>query len=172
LVLFGPPEWVQASFSILRDNSTTTDGFEVEFGYADKRIRMASNPFEAGEMKRFKACFTAGSWHCVGLDPQEAALRSGQMPWMADYASQDTQHAVQYHSQVDTTIETRPEQIGAGYYQAFYRQLALAIKGEAGLPVTAQSACELIYTLTLAEQSAKTGRRLNWDYTAIEYTTG
>ncbi|RBP85198.1 oxidoreductase [Marinomonas rhizomae] len=166
LNLFGPPKWLHASIDKLRDGSQTHDWFEVELGYDDKRIRLASTPFEAGDMRRFNARFTKGSWQCVGLDPQEEALRAGQMPWDVSFPSKATQQKITRfvaHSQED--IESIQETATQGDYTAFYAQLRNAILGKGEAPVAMEHACQLIYLICLAEQSAESGQRMSWSYT-------
>jgi scyllo-inositol 2-dehydrogenase (NADP+) len=166
LCLFGPPKWMHASIDRLREGSQTHDWFEVELGYDDKRVRIASTPFEAGEMRRFNARFTKGSWQCVGLDPQEEALRAGQMPWDTSFPSRAAQQRNTRfiaHSQDD--IDVVPEEATQGEYAAFYAQLRDAILGKGEAPVSMEHACQLIYGLCLAEQSAESGQRMVWNYT-------
>jgi predicted dehydrogenase len=170
LCLFGTPDWVQASIDVLREGGQTADTFEIELGYGNKRIRLGHSTFEASEMCRFNARFTKGSWQCFGLDPQEAALRAGQMLWEADFPSraveQSSQRFVSLSS--DTTpsdsinrIQETPTQ---GEYTAFYGQLRDAILYKKEAPVSMENACELVYGLCLAEESSKSGQRLTWNY--------
>lgn len=166
LSLFGPPKWLHASIDKLRDGSQTHDWFEVELGYDDKRVRLASTPFEAGDMRRFNARFTKGSWQCVGLDPQEEALRAGQMPWQDEFPSKAAQQIITRfvaHSQDD--IESIQEAATQGDYAAFYAQLRDAILDKGEAPVAMEQACQLIYLICLAEQSAESGQRMSWGYT-------
>ena len=166
LFLFGAPKWLHASIDSLREGCQTHDWFELELGYDDKRIRLGSTPFEAGEMRRFNARFTQGSWQCVGLDSQEEALRAGQMPWQPEFPSQAAQQRnTRFVAHTQNDIETFQEQATQGEYAAFYRQLGEAIVGKGDAPVPMEQACQLIYGLCLAEQSAETGQRVAWDYT-------
>lgn len=165
LSLFGPPKWLHASIDKLRDGSQTHDWFEVEFGYDDKRVRLASTPFEAGEMRRFNARFTKGSWQCVGLDPQEEALRAGQMPWEADFPSRAAEQKItRFVAHSQDNIDYVQEAATHGEYAAFYGQLRDAILGKGEAPVSMEQACQLIYLLCLAEQSAESGQRMSWGY--------
>ncbi|WP_191601662.1 Gfo/Idh/MocA family oxidoreductase [Marinomonas algicola] len=164
--LFGIPNWLHASIDALREGSTTADWFELELGYKDKRIRLGSTPFEAGEMRRFNARFTKGSWQCIGLDPQEDALRAGQMPFNVDFPSLGGQQTItRYVAPNQNSIESISENTSAGDYGQFYAQLRRAILGQSESPVSMVQACQLIYGLCLAEQSSIEGQRLNWEYT-------
>lgn len=163
LALLGTPDWVSASIDTLRDGGQAADWFEIELGYGQSRVRLGSTPFEAGQMRRFNARFTKGSWQCFGLDAQEDALRAGQLPDDSDYAN-TPQAAVCYHAQTIQDIEAQKEQVSAGQYLHFYDQLAAAIQGAGEPPVTAKHACELVYGLELALASAAQGQRLTWQY--------
>ncbi|MCB5162521.1 Gfo/Idh/MocA family oxidoreductase [Marinomonas algarum] len=165
LCLFGPPKWLHASIDSLRDNSQTHDWFEIELGYDDKRIRLASTPFEAGDMRRFNARFTQGSWQCVGQDPQEEALQVGQMPWEPYFPSKASQQRnTRFVASSQGDIEPILESSTQGCYASFYRQLRDAILGKADAPVSMKQACQLVYLLGLAEQSAESGQRMSWWY--------
>ncbi|TYL49296.1 Gfo/Idh/MocA family oxidoreductase [Marinomonas sp. IMCC 4694] len=167
LCLFGPPKWLHASIDTLRDNSLTHDWFEIELGYDDRRVRLGSTPYEAGDMRRFNARFTQGSWQCVGLDPQEEALRSGQRPWESYFPSKAAQQKVtRFVAHAQDEIEGVVEPSTQGDYAAFYGQLRDAILGKGKAPVALEQACQLVYLLCLAEQSAESGQRMSWNYSA------
>jgi len=167
LCLFGKPDWVQASIDTLREGGQTADTFEVELGYGDKRIRLGHSSFEASGTRRFNARFIKGAWQCVGLDPQEEALRAGQMPWEKAFPSralmQSNKRFVVQHS---GTIEITQEEPTQGSYVTFYAQLRDAILYKKEAPVSMENACQLVYGMCLAEESAKSGQRLPWNYVA------
>ncbi|MBJ7536408.1 Gfo/Idh/MocA family oxidoreductase [Marinomonas transparens] len=166
ICLFGVPDWIQSSIGSLREGGSVADWFELELGYKDKRICLGSTPFEAGEMRRFNGRFTKGSWQCIGLDPQEAALRAGQMPWDSSYPSLGAQQRVtRYLASDQNAIVPLDDTLKAGDYRQFYAQLGNAILGTGEAPVSMEQACQLIYGLCLVEQSAMEGKRLNWNYT-------
>jgi len=167
LCLLGTPDWIQASIDILREGGKTADTFEMELGYGDKRLRLGHSSFEAGDMRRFNARFTKGSWQCVGLDPQEDALRAGQMPWESEFPSKAAEQSNQrFVAQASNQIEKVEEDPTQGSYAAFYGQLRDAILYKKEAPVPMKDACELVYGLCLAEESAKSGQRLSWNYVA------
>lgn len=165
LYLFGPPRWLHASIETLREGGRVPDWFELELGYDDKRIVLGSTPFEAGEMRRFNARFSKGSWQCMGLDPQEEALRDGHRPWEKDFPSQAMQQNItRFVAHSQSEIETIKEAAVSGSYVAFYRQLKHAILERGEAPVSTKQACQLVYGLCLAEQSSLSGQRLDWKY--------
>ncbi|ETX12132.1 oxidoreductase [Marinomonas ushuaiensis DSM 15871] len=172
LCLFGKPDWVQASIDTLREGGQTADTFEVELGYGDKRIRLGHSSFEASGTRRFNARFTKGSWQCVGLDPQEEALRAGQMPWEKTFPSRAAEQSnKRFVLQNSGAVEMTQEEPTQGSYIEFYKQLRDAILCEKTVhkkqaPVSMSDVCQLVYGLCLAEESAKSGQRLPWNYVA------
>ncbi|TDO97474.1 Gfo/Idh/MocA family oxidoreductase [Marinomonas balearica] len=167
LHLLGTPDWINASIDRLRDDSQTHDSFELELGYKGHRVKLGSSPFEAGRVMRFNARFTGGSWQCHGLDPQEEALRKGQLPNDSEYAKAGVaQHFALFQAtqhDVDQITETK-ERPNFGDYGAFYKALRLSIQGEGATPVSHTEACELVYALNLALESDRLGQRLVWSY--------
>ena len=165
LSLLGTPDWVQANIDTLREGGQTADTFEMELGYGDKRIRLGHSSFEAGEMRRFNAQFTKGSWQCIGVDPQEEALRANQMPWEESFPSKgENQTSRRFCAPDQVTVEVVSESSKVGEYAEFYTQLRKAILGEGEPPVSLTDACQLVYGLCLAEESFAKGQRLAWNY--------
>ncbi|WP_051207956.1 Gfo/Idh/MocA family oxidoreductase [Saccharospirillum impatiens] len=165
LHLLGSPDSLQASLKVLRTGGTTPDWFEVMLYYPDLQVTLGSTPFEAGPMRRFNARFEQGSWHCWGLDPQEEALRGGQMPWLAAYPDAgQAQTAKRYSASDDGRVTEQPDDCSAGQYQAYFKSLARAIHTRSEPPVSLNDARALLYTLELAEQSSSEGKRLDWNY--------
>lgn len=158
LLLLGPPESVYANLRPLRAGSEVTDWFEVQLNYPDAVVVAGSTPYEAGDMRRFNARFERGSWQCWGLDPQEEALRAGQMPDHRLYPSEGRpQTAVLFNAEARTPID-----VPAGEYRAFYGQLARAIRGDEPAPVTLTDAVALLHLLELCEQSSAEGQVVRW----------
>lgn len=165
LHLLGRPDALDANLQILRTGGTTHDWFEITLHYPALQVTLGSTPFEAGPVARFNARFEQGSWQCWGLDPQETALRGGQMPWHPDYPKAgQAQSAQRFTRRADGTQTNEVDDCPAGHYQHYFRQLASAIHSRTGPPVSLDDACTLLYTLELAEQSSAQGRRLSWQY--------
>lgn len=112
LVLFGVPDRVQADVMIQRDGGQSDDGFFITLHHGEKRVYLRSNPFIAGEAPRFELHGTKGSFIKHGLDPQEAALRNGNLS--PDVLETGTL----------SQGETSAVAIESGRYTDFYRELA------------------------------------------------
>lgn len=167
LHLLGAPDSLQASLKILRPGGNTPDWFEIMLDYPELQVTLGSTPFEAGPMRRFNARFEQGSWQCWGLDPQEEALRAGQMPWQNDYPNAGQAQTAHRHTVAEGgEITTLPDNCAPGHYQAYFKALAKAVNTRAEPPVSLGDARALLYTLELAEQSSAEGKRLSWRYPA------
>jgi len=160
LHLLGAPEALTANLRTLRSGSQTTDWFELQLHYCDCEVVLGSTPFEAGSMRRFNARFEGGGWQCWGLDPQEEALRADQAPTDPAYPSLGAEQ----NGELATAAGLQPATPLPGDYRHFYQQLAKAITGQGKAPVSLDDACALLYTLERAEQSARSGQRLDWHY--------
>lgn len=112
LVLFGVPDRVQADVMIQREGGQSDDGFFVTLHYGEKRVYLRSNPFIAGETPRFELHGTEGSFIKHGLDPQEAALRDGNL-------SPDVLETGTLSREETSALAIEP-----GRYVDFYRELA------------------------------------------------
>ncbi len=163
LVLMGTPDWIHASVDSLREGSQAHDWFELELGYGKTRVRLGATLFEAGEMRRFNARFTDGAWQCFGLDAQEDALRAGEQPDQENYAAK-RQRSVVYSAATQDDIHASEEHIAAGQYLNYYQQLTDAVLNNGPAPVSLRQACELVYAMALAMESADSGARQRWQY--------
>lgn len=160
LHLLGSPKALTANLRTLRQGGQTTDWFELQLHYDNSEVCLGSTPFEAGQVGRFNARFEQGSWQCWGLDPQEEALRADQAPDDPAYPDRgQAQNGLLY--QAEQSHSATPE---SGDYRHFYRQLAAAIQTGEQAPVSLDDACALLYTLERAEESARLGQRLEWEY--------
>lgn len=165
LTLLGTPDWLSASIGTLRKEGTAPDMFEIELAYGQSRVRLGASLFEAGDMRRFNARFDGGTWHCFGLDAQEDALRAGELPGQEEFANA-VQKATRYQAPNQDSITATEEAVIAGRYVDFYQCLADSIQGKGDAPVSKRHACELVYAMKLAEQSAQSGERKAWYYTS------
>lgn len=160
LTLLGPPVDVYANLKQLRQGSQATDWFALQLTYPDFMVTVGSTPFEAGEVRRFNAQFDGGSWHCWGMDPQEEALRGGQLPGDRNYPAAGSAQ----RGQLANAEARQPVDVPTGDYRQFFAELASAIRLGTPPPVTHDQARQLIYLMTLAEQSAAEGRTLPWTF--------
>ncbi len=157
LALFGRPDAVSGTLLALRDGSQVTDAFEARLHYPNRLVTVGSNPFSAGQMRRFRAGFTGGTWQCWGLDPQESLLREGAQPEANEWAA--GVRTVQAE-EVATRDSAESGNIAPGDYRRFFTQLADAIRNDAPLPVPGTEARALIEIMETVEQASAAGRAI------------
>ncbi|WP_341352315.1 oxidoreductase [Azotobacter chroococcum] len=156
LVLFGLPEAISARCRELRSGAEATDYFHLQLHYPDKEVVLHSSPFCAAPTLRFVLQGTLGSYHKSGLDPQEDALRAGELPGGPDWGLEPASH----YGTVHTEQETRTLTTLAGNYQLFYQQLVQALQRRLPPPVSPADALQGIRLIELACRSHQKGRTL------------
>jgi predicted dehydrogenase len=153
IALFGAPEALTARCRALRQGSETVDYFHLMLHYGDKEVVLHSSPFCALPTTRFILQGDLGSYHKTGLDPQEDALRAGQIPEGANWGQEpETMYGVLAKAD---GVETYPSV--AGNYQQFYQEVVQALTiGKSNL-VSAGEALLTIKLIELALQSQQQG---------------
>lgn len=88
--LFGKPETVYAQLGTHRPQNRVDDMFRIHLHYASGLDAILTTDFmEPLPRARFRVQGTNGAYEKFGVDPQEAALRAGQMPGDADWGVED-----------------------------------------------------------------------------------
>jgi scyllo-inositol 2-dehydrogenase (NADP+) len=157
LTLFGLPQTVTADVFAQRPAARVDDYFHIVLGYGECRAIVHAATLVREPGPRFAVHGDGGSFLKYGIDPQEAALKAGE-PIGAPGWGRDDPSA--YGSYVDAagkleTIETR-----SGNYRTFYDEMAAAVAGEAPVPVSAESARDVVAVIELAQRSANERRTL------------
>ena len=156
LCLFGMPQAISASCRTLRPGGESTDYFHLQLHYPDKEVVLHSSPFCASPTMRFMLQGTKGSYQKFGLDPQEDALRAGQIPgginWGVEASPNHGEFATADHRLIYPTL--------AGNYALFYQQLVAALLHGAELPVPLEDALAGVRLIELAINSSELGRRI------------
>lgn len=140
--LFGAPDWVFASLLTQREGAMIEDGFELVLGFDPSALRDTSNPctrpyvclgasqFAAGAdtavgAPRYKVQGRHATWLKHGFDPQEAALRQGQIPsslaWMSEA------EAARGHFIEGVSGLTHRTEVGVGQWPRFYNLVHQAV---------------------------------------------
>ncbi|MFE8601610.1 oxidoreductase [Archangium violaceum] len=153
LQLFGMPESITADLGRQRTGARATDWFHLLLRYGELRVLLHSGSVVHEPWPRFVLQGEAEAWSKYGLDPQEEQLGAGLRPGMAGWGIEPPERSGRMsHGGIVPGLP--------GRYEAFYRQLAVAIAGEGPVPVTAESAAQVIRVIEAAERSAREGRRI------------
>ncbi|WP_305857615.1 oxidoreductase [Balneatrix alpica] len=157
LLLFGLPQALSAHCRQLRPGAESTDFFQLHLHYPDKEVLLNSSPFCANPNLRYLLQGQLGSYVKYGLDPQEDALRAGQLPGHPEWGQEPVTAYGQLYLAEQPAL-TLPTQ--AGNYQRFYQDMVATLLKGAAAPVSAEEALQGIRLIELAYQSSQQGRTL------------
>jgi len=153
LQLFGLPESISADLGRQRTGARATDWFHLVLRYGELRVLLHSGSVVHEPWPRFVLQGEGDAWSKYGLDPQEEQLGAGLRPGMAGWGVEPPERSGRLS--LGGSVPGLP-----GRYEAFYRQLAAAIAGEGPVPVTAESAGQVIRVIQAAVRSEEEGRRI------------
>jgi predicted dehydrogenase len=165
LVLFGLPTAVWGDVRSERFGSNVDDAFDLRLYYPELTVWLRSTSLSALPAVRFLAEGTHGSYRKDNVDPQEDALRAGDLfkstPWGMDPESAwglitalDTNGATQH-----TTVPTL-----AGDYRGFYANVRDTLLGKAEQAVTLVDAWRVLRLLEWARESSETRAAATCDW--------
>jgi predicted dehydrogenase len=158
LVLFGTPHAIAADIRIEREGAAADDAFDVTLHYPHMRALLRASMLAASPGPTFTVHGTNGSFVKYGLDPQEAALKSGRTP---DEPNWDAEPSEMYGKL--TTLEgTRTIPTIPSSFTHYYENVRDAILGKAPLAVTPEQARNVMYGLELAVASSRKRCVLQW----------
>jgi len=157
LDLFGKPLSITATLRKQRQNAQTVDHFHLLLTYDQCDVILHSNCLSTAEGARFQIFGDKGSFIKQGMDPQEEFLREKQGPLSCNWGKDciDNYAVITDHEGVTTSITTEQ-----GGYEKFYQQLALAIRNNAPLPVSAEQALDVIKVIEAAYLSQQQQRTI------------
>ncbi len=162
LVLFGHPRSVFADLRRQRPGARTTDSFHLLLDYPERRVVLSAGMLVRDPGPHFEIHGDRGSFVKYGLDPQEEALKEGGAPGGTGWGMDAPERFGTLTTEVDGLAVERRIPTAAGCYQEYYLQVARAILGAGPPPVTASQARDCIRVIELAQESQRTGRRVDW----------
>ncbi len=158
LVLFGTPAAISADIRVEREGAATDDAFDVTLHYPRTRALLRASMLAASPGPTFAVHGTQGSFIKYGLDPQEAALKSGRTP---DESNWDAEPPDRYGSLTTPagirTIPTIPSS-----FTHYYENVRDAILGTAQLAVTPEQVLDVMRGLELALAGSRQRCVLPW----------
>jgi scyllo-inositol 2-dehydrogenase (NADP+) len=158
LLLFGFPRQLFCDVRQLRDGARTDDSFDLFLLYNNVKCLLRSSYLVREPGPRFTLHGTEGSFLVWGTDPQEEALKSGQIPgspgWGADPSS--------CRGIINTGFQKEHLQgdypLLPGNYQAFYDNLQEVIRNGKPPEVTLLQAERVIRIIEAAYRSGRENR--------------
>lgn len=153
LALFGPVASVYAEVDARRPGSEVDDDSFVALTHVSGvRAHLWVGKFTAQHGPRLRVLGDRAGYTKFGLDPQEAALRAGELPG-ADWGVEPEElHGVLGTVEGSTPVRTEP-----GAYPEFYDLLVTALRDGAPLPVDPSDAIAGLEIIEAARHSAGKG---------------
>ena len=162
MVLFGTPEAVTADIRIEREGAQVDDAFDVVLQYPKTRALLRASMIALAPDLRFIVRGERAAFVKYGIDPQEEALKRGEVPrddawgreerekWGALYTPQGSAAATE-------SIPTLP-----GDYRLFYANVRDALLKKAKIDVTHEQMLTVMKALELALSSSRRRCTVNW----------
>jgi scyllo-inositol 2-dehydrogenase (NADP+) len=157
-VLFGIPEAISADIRVERDGAVTDDAFDVTLRYPGRRALLRGSMLAITPGPTLALHGTGGSFVKYGLDPQEAALRSGHTPDEPDWDVEPPEH----YGTLTTAEGARAIPTVPSSFTRYYENVRDAILGKAPLAVPPERALEVMRGLELAVESSRKGCVVPW----------
>jgi len=158
LVLFGTPAAIAADIRVEREGAATDDAFDVTLHYPRMRALLRASMLAASPGPTFAVHGTQGSFIKYGLDPQEAALKSGRTPDEANWDAEPPD----LHGKLTTPEGTRTIPTVPSSFTHYYENVRDAIQGTAQLAVTPEQVLNVMRGLELALVSSQKRCVLPW----------
>jgi predicted dehydrogenase len=153
IVLFGTPKAVTANIRKVRSGSEVDDFFHLILHYRDTQVVLKATYLAKEPGPKYLLNGTYGSFLKFGTDPQEEALKRGEIPGNPDWGHEAKEFwgilNIENDKQpVRQKVETIP-----GNYLAFYDNLYEAIVNNKPLAVKPQEAVRVIEVIEAALES-------------------
>lgn len=158
LQLFGPPQSLYADLALQRPGAEVVDAFQVTLAYPHLRVNLAASSLMTSA-PRFSVQGVKGSFVSHGMDGQEAVMRA-----LPPTPREPPQRTATLSLWSGDRLETRDLTMPRGDWGRYYAGVEAALRGAGPNPVPAEQALSVIRGLELAEESHRTGRRLDWSF--------
>jgi scyllo-inositol 2-dehydrogenase (NADP+) len=159
VMLFGPPEGIQAETRRLRDGAAADDTFDLHLEYPRLQVQLSASLLMCEPSPRFTLYGTEGSYVKYGLDPQEEALKKGGTPGLGNWGV-EPEAAWGTVSRCDRGLQRQKYRTLPGCYQEYYENVYRAIRGLDDLAVTPEQARDLIRLIEIAIRSSQEKRTI------------
>ena len=160
LILFGMPKAVTADIRMQRPHARVDDFFEIWLDYGFLKVTLHSGMLVREMGPRYMIHGTEGSYIKYGEDPQEAALRAGQLPVGENWGKEDSEFDGILHTNIDGTIQRMSVPTKPGNFGLYFKDLYQTIRNGAPLKVTPEQGFNTIKIIELAIQSSKEKRSI------------
>jgi scyllo-inositol 2-dehydrogenase (NADP+) len=158
LVLFGRPEYITADIRVQRTGGKVDDAFTLWLAYPGVKVTLKASYLVREPGPRYLLHGTEGSFLKYGIDPQEEALKNGELPGGPGWGREPEKE----WGRLNTTIGpyNGPYETLPGNYGAFYDNIYQVLTVQSDPAVTAAQANLVIRVIEAAFESNRTGCRI------------
>jgi scyllo-inositol 2-dehydrogenase (NADP+) len=159
LVLFGKPEHINADIRIQRTGGKIDDAFTLWLGYPEVKVTIKASYLVREPGPRYLLHGTEGSFLKHGIDPQEEALKKGELPGGPAWGREAQEEWGRLNTEIGA--HNGPYKTLPGNYLAYYENIYQALTGKADLEVKAAQANLVVKVIEAAIKSSQSGNRVN-----------
>jgi predicted dehydrogenase len=162
MALFGPPEAITAEIRIEREGAAVDDAFDVVLHYPKMRALLRAGMIAIAPNLRFVVQGTSGAYVKHGIDPQEEALKRGEIPTNDSWGSEAKEMWGTLSISRDTQITSERVPTEPGDYRLFYANVRDAILGRAPLEITTEQMLNVMRALEISVESNQKRCTVPW----------
>ena len=152
VVLFGRPSTIYAELRRQREDAVADDSMMIHLEFPQVRAILRAGMLVCEPSPRFVLYGMQGSYVKFGLDPQEAALKTGALPNQPDWGVEKDE-AWGTVTRCDPAPQREKYPTLPGMYPRYYTNIARAMRGEEELAVKPEQARDVIRLIELADES-------------------
>lgn len=167
LVLFGLPEAITADIRIERSGALVDDAFDVVLHYPRMRALLRASMIALDPGVRYIIRGEQGAFVKHGIDPQEAALKRGEIPRDEDWGRESPEKWGSFFTPTEDGSTTETIATLPGDYRLFYANVRDAILGKAEIDVTHEQMLNVMTALELAQESSRRRCTVDWKKAAL-----
>lgn len=163
MVLFGTPEAITADIRIERDGAVVDDAFDVILHYPRMRGMLRASMIALAPDIRYVVRGERGALVKRGIDPQEEALRRGEVPRDENWGMEAREKWGVLYTPNENSVDGEGISSLPGDYRLFYANVRDAILGKASIDVTHEQMLNVMHALQVAQESARKRCTLAFD---------
>jgi len=153
--LFGMPRRLFCDSRMMRDGAQTDDSYDLFLYYPEFTCLLRSSYLVREPGPRFILHGTQGSYLKWGIDPQEEALKAGEIPGSEGWGSEPVTAWGRINSEFEGERLDGSHPTQSGNYLAFYDNIHAAIRHNTPLQVTPDQARDVIRIIEAAYRSSQ-----------------
>jgi scyllo-inositol 2-dehydrogenase (NADP+) len=162
MLLFGPPEAITAEIRIERQDAVVDDAFDIVLHYDRMRALLRASMIALGPGLRFVVRGERAAFVKYGIDPQEEALKQGQVPHDEHWGREPQEKWGTLYEAGAANPEGQRVPTLPGDYRLFYANLRDTLLGKAPIEVTPEQMLNVMRALELAQESSRRRCTVDW----------